>query len=115
MPMNKQPKEQMFLVSSGYGGNTKRPFVQLQHPSIDRPLTISPNEARALALNLMECADAAETDGFLVEFFKGDMEQPDQTVAYLMIVSLIAWLRRWWTGAVVCDGGLDRDWEEEDQ
>jgi hypothetical protein len=83
--MSDQPKEQMFLVSSGYGGNTKRPFVQIQHPAIDRPLTISPNEARALALNIMECADAAESDGFLVEFFKGEMEQPDQTIAYLLV------------------------------
>jgi len=48
-------------------------------------LTISPNEARALALNILECADAAETDGFLVEFFKGEMEQPDQTVIVVLM------------------------------
>jgi len=83
--MTEQSKDQMFRVSSGYGGNTRRPFVQIQHPAIDRPLTISPNEARALALNLMECADAAETDGFLVEFFKGEMDQPDKTIAYLLM------------------------------
>src|SRR6185369_10044031 len=82
--MSNTGKEQIFLVSSGYGGNTKRPFVQLQHPSIDRPLTISPNEARALALNILECADAAESDGFLVEFFKGDLEQDDQHIAFLL-------------------------------
>jgi len=83
--MSKQGKDQMFRISSGYGGNTKRPFVQMQHPAIDRPLTISPNEARALALNLLECADAAESDGFLVEFFKGEMDQPDATIVALLV------------------------------
>lgn len=83
--MTNQPGDQMFLVSSGYGGNTKRPFVQMQHPAIDRPLTISPNEARALAMNLLECADAAETDGFIVEFFKGDMELPDPAIVALLV------------------------------
>lgn len=82
--MTENKKDQMFLVSSGYGGNTKRPFVQMQHPAIDRPLTISPNEARALAMNLLECADAAETDGFIVEFFKGEMEQADATIIVLL-------------------------------
>jgi hypothetical protein len=56
------------LVSSGYGGNTHMPFVQIESDDIDRPIQISPEEARDLALNLLQAAEGAQTDAFLFEF-----------------------------------------------
>ena len=56
------------LCSSGYGANTRRPFVQIESEDLDRPLQLSPEEAQDLALNLLQAAEAALTDGFLVEY-----------------------------------------------
>ncbi len=56
------------LVTSGYGGNTKRPFVMMQADTIDRPMQLSPAEARDLASSLLQAAEAAEGDQLIVEF-----------------------------------------------
>lgn len=58
------------IVTSGYGANTKRPFVQIESEVLDRPLQLSVEEARELSRNLLEAAEAAESDGFLVGFLK---------------------------------------------
>jgi hypothetical protein len=56
-------------VTSGYGHNTRQPFVQIQmeYPK-DHPLQLEPNEARDLAANLLQAAEAAEQDAFIFEF-----------------------------------------------
>ena len=82
--MSKQPREKMILVSSGFGANTNEPFVQIEMEELDRPKQMSPNEARALALNLLECADAAESDGFLVGFFRDELKQDRQGIAVIL-------------------------------
>ena len=56
------------LVTAGYGANTKRPFVMMQSEAIDRPIQLSPAEARELASNLFQAAEAAEGDQLIVEF-----------------------------------------------
>lgn len=70
------PKLQSFTITSGYGHNTRRPFVEIRGP---KRATISPDEARELGMNLIRTAEAAESDGFLVEFvleqIGGEMEQ----------------------------------------
>ena len=81
---SKQPRNKMILVSSGFGANTNQPFVQFEAEELDHPVQMSPNEARALAINLLEAADAAETDGFLVGFFQDELKQERQTVAILL-------------------------------
>ena len=53
-------------ISSGYGGHSRKPYVQLvwgKHVA-----QLSPDEARAHALLLLEVAEAAEQDAFIVEF-----------------------------------------------
>lgn len=71
-------KIQTFNVTSGYGHNTRRPFVEIRGP---KRATMSPEEARDLGMNLIQAAEAAESesDGFLVEFvleqIGGEMEQ----------------------------------------
>lgn len=39
----------------------------------DHPLQLEPNEARDLALNLLEAAEACEQDAFIFEFFSNVM------------------------------------------
>lgn len=56
------------LVTAGYGANTKRPFVMLEADVLDRPLQLSVAEARDLAGNLLQAAEAAEGDQRIVEF-----------------------------------------------
>lgn len=59
-----------FEVSSGFGYNTQAPYVQVLIKKADWMTQMSPATARELALNLMACADAAESDGFLVNFLR---------------------------------------------
>lgn len=71
-----------FLISSGFGVNTRLPFVEIESPELDKPVQISPNEARDLALSLLE---AAEQDAFMFDFAKSTLEQSDEGSANLLI------------------------------
>lgn len=59
-----------FEVSSGFGHNTEAPYVQVLIPKADWMTQMPPATARELALNLLTCAEAAESDGFLVGFLQ---------------------------------------------
>lgn len=62
-------------TGSGYGANTRQPFVDLLIGD-RKPIQLSPDEAREVAQRLMEAAESAEQDAFLVEWgaesFGGD-------------------------------------------
>lgn len=58
------------MVTSGFGHNTQLPFVQMLIKRADWMTQMSPATARELAMNLMACADTAESDGFLVTFLR---------------------------------------------
>ena len=49
-----------FWCTSILGYNTGKPLVQFSYPGGD--VMISPAKARSLALNLLQCADAAQSD-----------------------------------------------------
>lgn len=87
-------KEERVNVSSGYGANTKRPFVAVQIGD-RKPYQWSPDEARRVAAMLFECADAADGDAFIVEWFteKGWLELP-QVGALLRDFRISRWQRR---------------------
>lgn len=54
-------------VTSGYGGNTRLPYVELRLP--DRPpLQLEVEEARLIAGMILEAAEGAEQDAFIVEW-----------------------------------------------
>jgi hypothetical protein len=55
-----------FTVTSGYGFNTRQPYVEIQQDNFK--VQMSPTDARALALSLLASAEAALGDAFLVEF-----------------------------------------------
>lgn len=59
-----------FEVSSGFGHNTQAPYVQVLIKKADWMTQMSPADARRVAHNLLACADAAESDGFLVGFLQ---------------------------------------------
>lgn len=78
-----------FWVRSGYGGNTRQPFVSLALP--DGPVVqIGPDEARALADNLLQAAEAAEQDGWLVEWSMAELDLDPPRAA-----NLLAEYRKW--------------------
>lgn len=65
MPENKS-HERVIWVDSVYGSETRLPLVQLSFG--ETFLQISPAEARELAGNIFQAAEAAEQEGFLVTF-----------------------------------------------
>jgi len=74
------------LVSSGYGGNTREPFVEIKmdYPK-DHPLQLHPDEARHLAMNLLEAAEAADNDQFIFEFVSKDLHSGDKIAANILL------------------------------
>lgn len=72
--------------SSGFGHNTQQPFVQMLIHQADWMTQMSPDDARSLAQNLMACADAAESDGFLVTFLQRTIGVDDmRTIASILV------------------------------
>ena len=65
-------------ISSGFGHNTQKPYVQLLIPKADWMTRMTPNQARELAHNLLKVAEAADTDGYLVGFFTNVIGAGDQ-------------------------------------
>lgn len=60
-----------FHVTSGVGARTGQPIVTVAIRTSDFTVTISPEDARALAINLLECAASSETDAWLVAYLRG--------------------------------------------
>jgi hypothetical protein len=60
--------ERKIEVRSGYGARTQEPFVTLSLPGPEPRVQLRAHEARDLAANLLEGAEAALTDGLIVEF-----------------------------------------------
>lgn len=70
-----------FTVASGYGANTRQSYVEVTVG--DHFTQMSPAAARALALNLLQAAEAAETDESLITFFQ-QMEMTDEQLVGLL-------------------------------
>lgn len=89
MTANKMIKEEGVVtidITSGFGHNTQRPFVQMLIPRADWMTQMSPAEARDLAFNLLRAADGAESDGFLVTFLQEKVGVDDmRTIASLLV------------------------------
>lgn len=83
-------KWKVIRVESGYGGNTRQPFVEIKDDRLKAPMQLSPEEARDLALNILEAAEAAEQDAFMFEFVSKDLHAGDQAAA-----NIISEFRKW--------------------
>jgi hypothetical protein len=99
--MSKAQLMKGFTVSSGYGVNTSSPYVQVEHITEENSEYVTqmlPSEARDLALNLLMAAEASDSDGFIVEFFRDEMELDMEYVG-----ALLHDFRRWRDEARVGD------------
>lgn len=75
--------EKTFWVTSLYGFNTKQPRVNFAMPGGEM-VQMSPAEARDLAHNLLSCADAAESDAFIVEWLQGTLGLEERQSAQIL-------------------------------
>lgn len=73
----------MFWVTSMYGYKNKAPLVTLTVPDGGMH-QMEPKEARDLALNLLECAEAAEQDAFIIEWAIGRFQLSEQNAAMIL-------------------------------
>lgn len=64
--MKKSNDTLSYNVTSGYGYNSREPYVEVQAPKLR--VQMSPENARDLAINLLQAAEGAYTDAFLIEF-----------------------------------------------
>lgn len=83
-----RPEEGYLSITSGYGHNTKQPFVtfSLANPSESANPTIqmTADGARQQAHYILEAADAAESDGFVTEWLRDKADLNDQQLAGLL-------------------------------
>lgn len=86
-------------VTSGFGHNTRQPFVQLVIPRADWMTQMSPANARELAFNILQAADAAESDGFWVTFLQETVGVEDMRA----IASILADFRTWRDGRRIAE------------
>lgn len=98
-----EPLPQRIGVESIFGANTREPAVQVVIPRAARApvmragpsgpvedrdvfgLQMAPDEARALALNLLEAAEASLGDGFVMHFFMQEMDLTLEQAAPILI------------------------------
>lgn len=80
-----------FEVSSGFGHNTQQPYVQVLIQAADWMTQMPPSAAREVALNLLLCADAAESDGFLVTFLRERIGVEDMRAVASLLVEFRAY------------------------
>lgn len=81
-------EEREVWVQSGYGGNTKKPFVAFHYQDV--VIQLDPEKAREIAMMLLESAEAAEQDAFMVEFAGEECGTTEQGA-----VSILAHYRGW--------------------
>lgn len=86
-------KLDVIKVTSGYGGNTRLPFVEIKTDKLKEPLQLDPAAARDLAVNLLQAAEASEQDAFMFEFVSKDLKAGDQSAA-----GIIHEFRKWRDG-----------------
>lgn len=78
------------FVTSGYGHNTRQPFVQMSADAMEKPIQLSPEDARDLASNLLQAAEASEQDAFIFEFHSSFVGG-DERVGANMLVQFRKW------------------------
>lgn len=79
-------------VSTGYSLNSKKPFVMLVSEDHKLELQMSPEEAADFAHTLLESAEAALQDAFLVEFLQQTLGSDNPNA---MIAAVIGKFRDW--------------------
>jgi len=99
----REAREYKIAVEAIFGHNTRKPAVQVVIPRAGRApvmrrgpagpvedrdvfgVQLSPDEARDLALNLLQAAEGAIGDGFVMDFFMREMDLSLEQAAPLML------------------------------
>lgn len=71
-------------VASGFGANTREPYVEINWPADTGTIQLDPEEARLIARMIAEAAEAAEQDAFLVAFPMTEIQLPFETAAQIL-------------------------------
>lgn len=75
-------------LSSGFGHNTGKAFItfSMANPEdIANPIIqIATHQARQIAMQILEACDAAESDGFLIDWLRGTAEMSDSQAGGLL-------------------------------
>ena len=83
--MTEDRRERKINVESIFGRANRLPLVNVVFPDgLDR-LSLSPDEARDLALNLLQAAEASIGDGFVFQFFHKEMDVTEAQAGALML------------------------------
>lgn len=80
----------VFQCTTGFGHRTQKPFVAITVGAKDFHTQMSPEGAIDLAHNLLACAEAAQTDAFLIGFFRKAVGADEAAV-----VGLLQEFRQW--------------------
>jgi len=75
-----------FYCESQYGVFERKPIVQITVRLRDevRITQVTPDNARALAMNLLECAEAADMDAVVIEFLQKRLGQTLEVAATIV-------------------------------
>jgi hypothetical protein len=82
-------------VSNGFGQNTHEPYVEVNWPTDSGSIQLNPDEARLIARMIIEAAEAADQDAFLVAFIMRDIGLSFEQAAQI-IPRFAAWRRERW-------------------
>lgn len=75
-------------INSIYGSKAREPFVEFHYQ--DTVIQFSPEKAREVAMMLLESAEAAEQDGFLIEWAEKECGATEEGA-----VKILAFYREW--------------------
>ena len=78
----------MIYTRALYGAQCRQPLVELRYQ--DLSVQLSPEDARELAMSLLQTAEAAEQDAFLVEW-----SQQEVHATLTEAVGLLEGFRKW--------------------
>lgn len=76
-------EQKLILCESLFGAETRKPIVQMSNAG-DR-IQMSPAEARDLALNLLECAEAAEMDAMVFNWMTTQIKATEQQALKVLL------------------------------
>ena len=83
-----KPEPGMLSITSGYGHNTRQPYVTIALASpvetANPAVQLVTDQARDIAQQILEAAEAAESDGFLIEFAAARIGVPLEQAGQLL-------------------------------
>ena len=72
------------IVQSMVSHRTREPLVSIYWPKDKEAAQMEPDAARQFALNILQCAEAAEQDAFMMNFGTKHVGLPDDKAAMLI-------------------------------